>query len=68
MMGINRNKVRSPKKGRAWCRSCDACKVSDGQKCPNCGKRHGVSREKYKKRCLLNIEDFDLTEHRKPLE
>ena len=58
-MGSNRDKVRSPKKGRAWCRSCDICQVSDGQKCPNCGKKHGVNREKYKKSCLPQFQDLE---------
>ena len=42
----NREKVRQPKRGHGYCFGCDAAWTSDGRKCPVCGKRHGVEREK----------------------
>ena len=48
---INRDKRLKPKKGKAWCFGCDCALVGDGQKCPNCGKRHGVRR--FKKKDLM---------------
>ena len=62
-MGINREKVRTPKRGRGWCRKCDASEVSDGQKCTNCGKKHGVTREKYKKNGLTQFFNSYPYEH-----
>ena len=42
----NRNKTKEPKKGIFWCSSCDMSLVSDGAKCPVCGKRNGRRRLK----------------------
>jgi rubrerythrin len=42
----NRNKVRSPKKGKFYCRSCDMALVWEGQKCPVCGNIAKRSRNK----------------------
>lgn len=36
----NREKVFVTKKGKFWCDHCDAAKLGDGEKCPNCGKRN----------------------------
>jgi len=48
-MGTNRDNVRKLKKGRGWSYKCDMIQFSDGQKCPNCGNKHGVHREKYRR-------------------
>ena len=35
----NRERKRAPKRGRSWCPACDRAQVSDGQRCPRCGRR-----------------------------
>lgn len=42
----NRDKKRLPKKGFGYCFSCDKVLVSEWEKCPCCGKRNGISRNK----------------------
>lgn len=41
----NREKRRAPKMGKFWC-YCDLAVVGEWQKCPNCGRRNGISRMK----------------------
>jgi tRNA(Ile2) C34 agmatinyltransferase TiaS len=38
-MKTNREKARTPKKGKFWCPHCDRNYVSKGGKCSFCGKR-----------------------------
>ncbi len=45
-MGINRINSRKPHRGKGWCDICDACIISAGMKCPNCGHRDKPSRNK----------------------
>lgn len=35
----NREKRLNPKRGFFWCSGCDAQLVTDGGKCPACGKK-----------------------------
>jgi len=42
----NREKVLKPKKGKYWCAGCDAQLVHDWKKCPKCGVRNGIRRNK----------------------
>ena len=42
----NREKKRHPKGGLSWCRGCDRCLVAEQQKCPVCGYRGGLKRDK----------------------
>ena len=42
----NRDKRRKAKPGWFYCRSCDGARVREWEKCPNCGKRNGLKREK----------------------
>lgn len=37
----NRDRKMASKKGRGYCYGCDVALVSDGSKCPICGKLHG---------------------------
>jgi len=45
-MGVNRDKVLEPRKVRFWCPSCDRALISDGARCPVCGKRKLPKRRK----------------------
>lgn len=38
---LNRLSARTPRKGLFWCGRCDAYKVGVGQRCGNCGCKHG---------------------------
>jgi predicted ATP-dependent serine protease len=40
----NRENKRASKLGKFWCYSCDASRVSEYGKCPNCGARAGTGR------------------------
>jgi len=42
----NRDVIKRPKKGLFWCFGCDAQLVSEWGKCPRCGKRNGIKRNK----------------------
>lgn len=46
MSGPNREKRRAPKTGLGWCHACDRARVAHGSKCPACGARDGLRREK----------------------
>jgi hypothetical protein len=35
----NREKVRKPRLGKGYCRSCDRCQVGFGSRCKICGTR-----------------------------
>jgi len=35
----NREKSQETNSGFYWCNFCDACKVANGSKCKNCGKK-----------------------------
>jgi len=43
----NRERVRAPRLGLAWCGGCDReMAPTDGKKCPNCGYINGRYRNK----------------------
>lgn len=44
----NREKSMVAKKNRFWCDGCDACKVGQWGKCPNCGWKHNSKKKKQK--------------------
>ena len=43
----NREKSKQAKYGLFWCRSCDSQLVSDGVKCPVCGKINNPNKIRY---------------------
>ena len=42
----NREQKLEPKKGKFWCWGCDAQIVNEWKKCPNCGTRNNIRRNK----------------------
>ena len=42
----NREKKRKPKMGKFWCYSCDAALVGEREKCPVCGQKNRIKRNK----------------------